>query len=133
MKLPSLITGVLAAALTLSTSAAAAKNCTTKSTYYNPVLPGWHSDPSCTVVGDTFYCATSTFIAFPGIPIYASKDLINWRLISHAWSRIVHTYKETAVLAFEISVRNYIATPDNVAEEILVETLENMQTIRPNT
>lgn len=37
------------------------------------------------------------------------------------------------MLAFEISVRNYIATPDNVAEEILVETLENMQTIRPNT
>lgn len=87
MKLSSVVTGIVAAALTLSTSAAAAKNCTTKSTYYNPVLPGWHSDPSCTVVGDTFYCATSTFIAFPGIPIYASKDLINWRLISHAWNR----------------------------------------------
>lgn len=57
------------------------------STYYNPVLPGWHSDPSCTQVNGTFFCATSTFISFPGIPIYASKDLINWRLISHAWNR----------------------------------------------
>ncbi|KAK8074033.1 hypothetical protein PG994_004932 [Apiospora phragmitis] len=57
------------------------------STYYNPVLPGWHSDPSCTQVNGTFFCATSTFIAFPGIPIYASKDLINWKLISHAWNR----------------------------------------------
>ncbi|KAM7214911.1 Glycosyl hydrolase, five-bladed beta-propellor domain containing protein [Rhypophila decipiens] len=57
------------------------------STYNNPVLPGWHSDPSCTQVNGTFFCVTSTFIAFPGLPIYASEDLINWKLISHAWSR----------------------------------------------
>jgi beta-xylosidase len=57
------------------------------STYYNPVLPGWRSDPSCAQVEGTFYCVTSTFIAFPGLPIYASKDLVNWKLISHAWNR----------------------------------------------
>jgi beta-xylosidase len=56
---------------------ATAQNSTVSSTWFNPVLPGWHSDPSCTVVGDTFFCATSTFIAFPGLPVYASKDLIN--------------------------------------------------------
>lgn len=57
------------------------------STYYNPILPGWHSDPSCAQVNGTFYCVTSTFIAFPGLPVYASKDLINWKLASHAWNR----------------------------------------------
>ncbi|KAK6951018.1 hypothetical protein Daesc_007547 [Daldinia eschscholtzii] len=57
------------------------------STYYNPVLPGWHSDPSCTQVDGTFFCVTSTFISFPGLPVYASKDLVNWKLISHAWNR----------------------------------------------
>lgn len=57
------------------------------STYFNPVLPGWHSDPSCVQVDGTFFCATSTFIAFPGIPIYASNDLVNWKLASHAWNR----------------------------------------------
>ncbi|CAI6089700.1 unnamed protein product [Clonostachys chloroleuca] len=57
------------------------------STYYNPILPGWHSDPSCIRVDETYFCVTSTFIAFPGLPIYASKDLRNWRLISHGWSR----------------------------------------------
>lgn len=57
------------------------------STYYNPILPGWHSDPSCTQVNGTFYCVTSTFIAFPGLPIYASKDLVNWKLASHVWNR----------------------------------------------
>ena len=62
---------------------ATAKN----STYYNPILPGWHSDPSCVQVEDTFYCVTSTFISFPGLPIYASKDLINWKHVSHVWNR----------------------------------------------
>jgi len=57
------------------------------STYYNPVLPGWHSDPSCTQVNGTFFCVTSTFISFPGLPVYATKDLINFKHISHAWNR----------------------------------------------
>lgn len=60
---------------------------TSNSSYYNPVLPGWHSDPSCTQVNGTFYCVTSTFISFPGLPLYASNDLTNWKLISHAWNR----------------------------------------------
>ncbi|KAK3676797.1 hypothetical protein LTR78_003574 [Recurvomyces mirabilis] len=58
------------------------------STYYNPILPGWHSDPSCIHVKGTFYCATSSFTAFPGLPIYASKDLINWKQINNIWNRM---------------------------------------------
>jgi beta-xylosidase len=56
------------------------------STYKNPTLPGWHSDPSCVFVPEednTFFCATSTFLLTPGVPIYASKDLLNWKLASH--------------------------------------------------
>ncbi|KLU86320.1 xylosidase/arabinosidase [Magnaporthiopsis poae ATCC 64411] len=56
--------------------------------FTNPVLPGWHSDPSCARSPDgVFLCVTSTFIAFPGLPVYASKDLLNWKLVSHVWSR----------------------------------------------
>jgi len=57
------------------------------STYYNPVLSGWHSDPSCIQHNGTFYCVISTFITFPGLPIYASKDLLQWKLIGHVWNR----------------------------------------------
>ncbi|KAF5570549.1 xylosidase arabinosidase [Fusarium pseudoanthophilum] len=57
------------------------------STYTNPVLPGWHSDPSCIQKDGLFLCVTSTFISFPGLPVYASRDLVNWRLISHVWNR----------------------------------------------
>jgi beta-xylosidase len=77
--------GLLAAAAlpTLALS----RNCTGNSTFINPNLPGWHSDPSCINVDDIFFCVTSTFISFPGLPIYASNDLINWKLISHVWNR----------------------------------------------
>ncbi|KAL2845288.1 glycosyl hydrolase [Aspergillus pseudoustus] len=58
-------------------------------TYHNPLLPGWHSDPSCVYVAEreTFFCVTSTFIAFPGLPLYASKDLQNWELASNIFNR----------------------------------------------
>lgn len=51
--------------------------------FYNPILPGPHPDPSCIHVeqDDTFYCASSSFNIFPGIPIHASKDLTSWRLV----------------------------------------------------
>ncbi|KAI5866304.1 glycoside hydrolase family 43 protein [Durotheca rogersii] len=60
------------------------------STYYNPVLPGFHPDPSCVFVPEwnqTFFCASSSFNAFPGIPLHASKDLQNWKLIGHVLNR----------------------------------------------
>ncbi|KAF4548406.1 Hypothetical protein D9617_28g065120 [Elsinoe fawcettii] len=53
-------------------------------TYNNPIIPGYRPDPSCTVANGTFFCISSTFNSFPGLPIYASKDLINWRHVSNA-------------------------------------------------
>jgi hypothetical protein len=40
------------------------------STYHNPILPGFHPDPSCTFVpewNETFFCASSSFLVFPGL------------------------------------------------------------------
>ncbi|KAF8321561.1 arabinofuranosidase [Clavulina sp. PMI_390] len=58
--------------------------------YRNPILPGFHPDPSCTFVpewNDTFFCATSSFNAAPGIPIFASKDLQNFKQIGNVLTR----------------------------------------------
>ena len=55
--------------------------------YRNPVLPGFHPDPSIVRVGDDFYAVTSTFSWFPGLPILHSTDLVNWRLIGNAIDR----------------------------------------------
>lgn len=37
---------------------------------------------------NTFFCTFSSFITFPGLPIYASHDLVNWKLISNALNRL---------------------------------------------
>jgi len=53
----------------------------------NPVLPGFHPDPSIVRVDGDYYIANSTFEWFPGVPIHHSRDLRNWRLIGHALTR----------------------------------------------
>ncbi|KAL2813672.1 glycosyl hydrolase [Aspergillus granulosus] len=63
---------------------------TPNSTYLNPILPGWHSDPSCVFVpeeNNIFFCTTSSFLTTPAIPIYASQDLTTWKLASHVVTR----------------------------------------------
>ena len=47
----------------------------------NPVLSGFHPDPSIIRVGDTYYLANSTFEWFPGIRLHESKDLVHWKLL----------------------------------------------------
>jgi len=48
----------------------------------NPVLQGFHPDPSMICVDGTFYIANSTFEYFPGVEISASKDLANFTMVS---------------------------------------------------
>jgi xylan 1,4-beta-xylosidase len=55
--------------------------------FRNPILPGFHPDPSVCRVGSDFYLVTSSFEYFPGVPIFHSKDLVNWRLLGHVLSR----------------------------------------------
>ena len=49
--------------------------------YTNPIIPGFSPDQSCIRVDEQFYCVTSSFSAFPGIPVYTSRDLIQWEQI----------------------------------------------------
>ena len=53
----------------------------------NPILPGFHPDPSICRVGDDFYLVTSTFEYFPGLPIHTSRDLANWTPLGHVLDR----------------------------------------------
>lgn len=56
--------------------------------FYNPILPGWYSDPSvCTNGEGDYFLVTSTFTYFPGVPIFHSKDLVNWKQIGHVLNR----------------------------------------------
>ncbi len=55
--------------------------------FYNPILQGCYPDPSITRKGDDYYLVTSTFAMFPGVPIFHSKDLVNWTQIGHVLDR----------------------------------------------
>ncbi|KAG4428510.1 hypothetical protein IFR05_016007 [Cadophora sp. M221] len=48
----------------------------------NPIIPGFAPDPSIVRIGDIFFIVTSSFHLFPGLPIYASKDLISRKQIA---------------------------------------------------
>lgn len=52
--------------------------------YRNPVLRGFHPDPSVVRVGEDYYLINSSFMYFPGLPIFHSRDLVHWQLIGHA-------------------------------------------------
>lgn len=51
-------------------------------TYMNPVLPGDHPDPTMLRVGDDFYHCGSSFHFTPYLPIYHSRDMVHWEVIS---------------------------------------------------
>jgi xylan 1,4-beta-xylosidase len=55
--------------------------------YQNPIIPGFHPDPSVCRVGDDFYIVNSSFEYFPGVPIFHSKDLVNWEQIGYCLTR----------------------------------------------
>ncbi|MBB3111878.1 alpha-N-arabinofuranosidase [Paenibacillus phyllosphaerae] len=55
--------------------------------YNNPVIKGFYPDPSVCKVGDTYYLVCSSMQYFPGVPIFESKDLINWTPIGHCLTR----------------------------------------------
>ena len=55
--------------------------------YQNPVIAGFHPDPSVCRVGDDFYLVNSSFQYFPGVPIFHSRDLVHWQQIGHVLTR----------------------------------------------
>lgn len=55
--------------------------------FTNPIISGFHPDPSICRVEDDYYLVTSSFEYFPGVPIFHSKDLIHWKQLGHCLTR----------------------------------------------
>ena len=55
-----------------------------RATYLNPVLGGDHPDAGAIRVGDDFFLTHSSFDYAPGLPLWHSKDLVNWTLAGAA-------------------------------------------------
>ncbi len=55
--------------------------------FLNPIIPGFYPDPSVCRVGEDYWLVTSTFSYFPGVPVFHSRDLVNWEQVGHVLER----------------------------------------------
>ncbi|NUT47486.1 MAG: glycoside hydrolase family 43 protein [Saccharothrix sp.] len=55
--------------------------------FRNPVIGGFHPDPSVCRVGDDYYLVCSSFEYFPGVPLFHSRDLVHWRQFGNVLDR----------------------------------------------
>jgi xylan 1,4-beta-xylosidase len=86
-------------------------SCLGPKNYTNPVNPGFFPDPSTVRVGNDYYTVNSTFEYFPGIIISHSKDLVNWKQITHVFNKsedldLTHFFDGMGIWAPDISYYN---------------------------
>lgn len=62
--------------------------------YQNPIISGYNPDPSICRVGEDYYIANSSFEFFPGVPVYHSRNLVNWELINYCLTDEEQLYLE---------------------------------------
>lgn len=55
--------------------------------YRNPILAGFHADPSIVGANGKFYLVNSSFTYYPGIPVFESVDLVHWKQIGNVIDR----------------------------------------------
>ncbi|MDT0648347.1 glycoside hydrolase family 43 protein [Zunongwangia sp. F260] len=56
--------------------------------FKNPILAGFYPDPAITDDGNSnYYMVHSTFAFYPGIPVFHSTDLVNWKQIGNVLDR----------------------------------------------
>lgn len=81
--------------------------------FYNPILQGCYPDPSITRKGDDYYLVCSSFAMFPGVPIFHSKDLVNWKQIGHVLDRTSQLKIENCGISAGIYAPQIIYNPNN--------------------
>ncbi|KAF0425482.1 family 43 glycosylhydrolase [Pediococcus acidilactici] len=81
--------------------------------YSNPIIRGFNPDPSICFDGTFYYLVTSSFEFYPGLPIYRSKDLVNWdhigNVLENQQSVDIHNVKNSQGL-FAPTIRYYQGT-----------------------
>ena len=55
---------------------------------FQPILQGCYPDPSICRRGNDYFLVCSSFAMFPGVPIFHSTDMMNWKQIGHVLDRV---------------------------------------------
>ncbi|HEX6428124.1 MAG TPA: family 43 glycosylhydrolase [Niastella sp.] len=90
--------------------------------YMNPVFAGDYPDPSILRDGNDYYIVHSSFEYYPGLLIWHSKDLINWKPVANAlyknvgsvWAPDLVKYKNKYYIYFPANNTNYVVTADSM-------------------
>lgn len=90
----------------------------TKDQYINPVIGGDYPDPSILRVGEDYYMTHSSFEYYPGLLVWHSTDLINWKRMGYALTRNVGSvwapdlirHDDTYYIYFPASGTNWVVT-----------------------
>jgi alpha-N-arabinofuranosidase len=97
-------------------------------TYHNPVIPGFFSDPSVCRAGEDYYLVNSTFEYFPGVPVFHSRDLVNWEMIGYCITRPTQLPRGLNIFATTIRFHNgtfYMITTNMMGEGNFYVTATN--------
>jgi xylan 1,4-beta-xylosidase len=67
-----------------------------KDQFLNPILAGFYPDPSITRAGNEYYLVASSFVYYPGVPIFRSADLVHWTQIGGVLDRPSQLHVDSA-------------------------------------
>lgn len=90
--------------------------------FENPIFKGDYPDPSLLVDGEDFYVVHSSFEYYPGLTIWHSKDLINWKPVTNAlttylgsiWAPDLVKYNGKYYIYFPANDTNYVIVADDI-------------------
>lgn len=81
--------------------------------FYSPILQGCYPDPSITHKGKDYYLVNSSFAMTPGVPIFHSTDMVNWKQIGHVLDRPSQLKVEDSGISAGIYAPQIIYNPGN--------------------
>ena len=90
--------------------------------YSNPIFAGDYPDPSILRDGADYYIVHSSFEYYPGLLIWHSKDLINWKPLTNAlhkyvgsvWAPDLVKHKGKFYIYFPANGSNFVVTADAI-------------------
>lgn len=95
-------------------------------TYLNPILSGDHPDPSIMKDGDDYYMTFSSFESVPGVVIWHSRDLVNWRPLVTALTTNIGSVWAPEICKHE--GRFYIYMPAGTPDSFSISTRASPKT-----
>ena len=84
-------------------------------TFLNPIMAGDHPDPAVLKDGGDYYMTFSSFDAYPGMIIWHSRDLVNWRPVTAALTTNIGSVWAVSLAKHDGRYFLYIPTKASIA------------------